>query len=150
MNQSAEKIYQVAEKRRRELALSYAGALTPPESAALLTAAADAVLVDVRTLPELVYVGRVPTAAAVEWQQYPDMTINPNFIAQLRQVANPDSPTLFICRSGGRSHYAAAAAAAGYMRAFNILQGFEGDINNEGRRGQINGWRFHGLAWEQS
>ena len=150
MNQSAEKIYQIAENRRRELALSYAGALTPPESAALL-AAADAVLVDVRTLPELVYVGRVPAAAAVEWQQYPDMTINPNFIEQLRQVANPDSPVFFICRSGGRSHYAAAAAAAaGYRRAFNILQGFEGDINNEGRRGQINGWRFHGLDWEQS
>ena len=89
MNQSAEKIYQVAEKRRRELALSYAGALTPPESAALLTAAADAVLVDVRTLPELVYVGRVPTAAAVEWQQYPDMTINPEFYSAITASRQP-------------------------------------------------------------
>ena len=147
----SKEIYQIADQRRQDLGLSYAGALMPLEAAGLLAAVSGGALVDVRTHPELVYVGRVPDAGVVEWQQYPEMQINPNFIEQLRQVADADKPVLFLCRSGGRSDYAAAAAAAaGYKQAFNVLQGFEGDINDEGKRGQINGWRFHGLPWEQS
>ena len=57
----------------------------------------------------------------------------------------------FLCRSGVRSHYAAAAAAAaGWQLAFNILEGFEGDINSDNRRGFRSGWRYRGLPWEQS
>jgi rhodanese-related sulfurtransferase len=57
---------------------------------------------------------------------------------------------LFLCRSGGRSHNAAAAAAAaGYAQSFNVLQGFEGDKNDKGQRNTVGGWRAAGLPWVQ-
>ena len=41
---------------------------------------------------------------------------------------------MFLCRSGVRSHHAAAIAAmqAGYSKAYNVLQGFEGDKDRTG------------------
>ena len=55
---------------------------------------------------------------------------------------------MFICRSGGRSHQAAAAAsAAGYTESFNVLEGFEGEVDPQGHRGTVGGWRKAGLPW---
>ena len=31
----------------------------------------------------------------------------------------------------------------------NISYGFEGDLNLEGQRGKINGWKAEGLPWSQ-
>ncbi|MGI9306859.1 MAG: rhodanese-like domain-containing protein [Gammaproteobacteria bacterium] len=137
-----------ADARRRDMNLSYAGALPPPEAHAVLRADARAVLVDVRTEPELLYVGRVPESVHVEWQIFPDMAINPDFCARIAQHAG--KPLLFICRSGVRSHHAAAAAAAAGHLAYNVLEGFEGDLDGGGHRNRVNGWRFHGLPWVQS
>ncbi|MGI9297390.1 MAG: rhodanese-like domain-containing protein [Gammaproteobacteria bacterium] len=139
-----------AEERRREMNLSYSGALTPPEARAMLRGDSRAALVDVRTAPELLYVGRAPESVYVEWQVFPEMTVNENFCEQLSREVSRDRPALFLCRSGVRSHHAAAAAAAAGWRAYNILEGFEGDLDGGGRRGNINGWRFHGLPWTQS
>lgn len=139
-----------AEERRRDLSLSYSGALTPPEAAAVLRGDPNAALIDVRTTPELLYVGRAPDSLHIEWQIFPEMTINEHFCTQLQTEAAKDRPLLFLCRSGIRSHHAAAAAAAAGWRAYNILEGFEGDLDDGGRRGNINGWRFHGLPWAQS
>ena len=151
MNDEAASIMAQAQTRKNENDLPYAGALTPKESAALLAADTNARLVDVRTAPELSYVGRVPGAAAVEWQSWPDMSINANFLEELEKVADKESPVLFLCRSGVRSHHAAAAAAqAGWRAAINVLEGFEGGINEDGKRGFNGGWRFHGLPWRQS
>lgn len=141
---------EAAEERRREMNLPYAGSLTPPEACALLRMDPSAALVDVRTVPELLYVGRPPEAAHVEWQVFPDMTINERFCEQLAEEIAPGSAVLFLCRSGVRSHHAATAAAAAGWKAFNVLEGFEGDLDGEGRRGNMNGWRFHGLPWTQS
>ncbi len=61
------------------------------------------------------------------------------------------APVLFICRSGGRSHNAALLATqAGYADAYNVLEGFEGDRNDEGHRNTVGGWRAAGLPWTQS
>ena len=140
-----------ATTRKTDMNLSYAGALTPPEAYAVLRADARAVLVDVRTIPELAYVGRMPESVNIEWQIFPDMTINERFCEYLQNKVEREQPTLFLCRSGVRSHHAAtAAAAAGWHNAYNILQGFEGDLDNNGQRNKLNGWRFHGLPWVQS
>ena len=140
-----------ATTRKTDMNLSYAGALTPPEAYAVLRADVRAVLVDVRTIPELAYVGRMPESINIEWQIFPDMTINERFCEYLQNKVERDQPTLFLCRSGVRSHHAAtAAAAAGWHNAYNILQGFEGDLDNNGQRNKLNGWRFHGLPWVQS
>jgi len=57
---------------------------------------------------------------------------------------------MFICRSGHRSHRAAALATeAGYPDCYNVLEGFEGDRDARGQRGKVGGWRAAGLPWQQ-
>lgn len=146
---SPEEIFTAAAATGKALDLPYAGALPPPAAYAL-TQANAACIVDVRTAAELAYVGRVAEAHAVEWQVFPDMSLNSNFLPQLQQLVSPDTPLLFLCRSGVRSHHAAAAAASAGYRAYNILEGFEGELDAHKHRNRINGWRAHGLPWMQS
>ena len=40
-------------------------------------------------------------------------------------------------------------AKHGFEFAINVLEGFEGDKNDFHQRSSVNGWRFHGLPWEQ-
>ena len=146
-----EEILKAAADRAKKMELSYAGALTPREACDLAAADSSAKIIDVRTHAELQYVGRVPGAAEIEWQHYPEMAINERFLESLAAESNRESPALFICRSGVRSHYAAeAAASAGWQFAFNVLEGFEGDMDANGHRSTVGGWRFHGLPWIQS
>ena len=144
-----EDIRNTAARRGKENGLAYAGAVTPAEAHALMKAGAK--LVDVRTKPELQYVGSIPGAAAIEWQTYPGGKPNPDFLAQLAAVAPKDQPVMFLCRSGVRSHAAAEAATkAGWKEAYNILEGFEGDKDADGHRNTVGGWRKAGLPWVQS
>ena len=149
MPDSPDNIFSTAEQRRQQLELAYAGAVLPDEAHALHAAAA-AQIIDVRTAAELAYVGRVPDALFVEWQSYPTMEINAGFIEELQKLLNTNTPALFICRSGARSHFAADCAAKAGYRAYNILEGFEGDLNEDGHRNTINGWRARNLPWTQS
>ena len=138
-----------AQERGKELGLSYAGALLPAEAHELMKAGAK--LVDVRTKPELQYVGKVPGSIAVEWQTYPGNRPNPEFLAELAAVVPKDQPVMFLCRSGARSHSAAEAATrAGWREAYNVLEGFEGDKDAQQHRSSVGGWRKAGLPWSQS
>src|SRR5438876_10602046 len=101
-------IKRTAAERAKKLGLPYAGALLPAEAHELMQAGAK--LVDVRTAPELLYVGRIPGSLTVEWQTYPGSKPNPEFIGELAAAAGKDAPVMFICRSGARSHAAAEAA----------------------------------------
>lgn len=142
-------IKQTAADRAKKLGLPYAGALLPSEAHEL--AQAGAKIVDVRTKPELVYVGRIPGSLAVEWQTYPGNMPNPEFIGELAASAGKDQTLMFICRSGARSHGAAEAAArAGWKESYNILEGFEGDKDSDQHRNSVGGWRKAGLPWTQT
>ncbi len=142
-------IKQAAAERGKRQGLAYAGALVPAEAHELMKVGVK--LVDVRTKPELQYVGRIPGALAVEWQTYPGGRPNPEFIAELEASADKDEPLMFICRSGARSHSAAEAAMrAGWKETYNVLEGFEGDKDGEQHRNTLNGWRKSGLPWTQS
>ena len=144
-----DEIRKVARERGSKKGLSYAGELLPAEAHALMQAGAT--LVDVRTKPELHYVGRVPGAVLVEWQTYPGNRPNPQFLAELAAAVSKDTPVMFFCRSGVRSHSAAEAATrAGWKEAYNVLEGFEGDKDAEQHRGTVGGWRKAGLPWVQS
>jgi rhodanese-related sulfurtransferase len=144
-----EEIKKTARERGKKLGLSYAGALLPPEAHKLM--AAGAKLVDVRTKPELLYVGKVPDSLAVEWQTYPGNRENPEFLAELAAAVPKDAPVMFMCRSGARSHAAAEAATrAGWREAYNVLEGFEGDKDAAQHRNSVGGWRKAGLPWIQS
>jgi len=144
-----DEIKKAAQERGKKLGLSYAGAVLPAEAHELMKAGAK--LVDVRTKPELLYVGKVPGSIAVEWQTYPGNRENPEFLAELAAVVPKDQPVMFMCRSGARSHSAAQAATrAGWREAYNVLEGFEGDKDAEQHRNSVGGWRKAGLPWTQS
>ncbi len=135
----------------------YSGDVTPRQAWQILTENPDAVLVDVRTQPEWVFVG-VPDLASlgkravfIPWQVFPSMQVNGEFAKQVQAAqAKPDAPVLFLCRSGARSRAAAIALTqAGYNRAYNIAGGFEGAHDSNKHRGAKEGWKFAGLPWIQ-
>jgi len=138
--------------------MAYAGELRPTEAWELLKADPSAQLIDVRTRPEWSFVG-LPNLDAVgkkpvliAWQVYPAMQANPTFIDEVRRAApSPDTPLLFICRSGARSRAAAEAMTeAGYRRCYNVAEGFEGEVDAEQHRGREAGWKAAGLPWAQA
>lgn len=129
--------------------LPYAGAFKPVEAHQLLKSGA-AKLVDVRFKFEREYVGRVPETGGIEWKHIDTGAVNPDFIATLEKQYGKDDKLMFLCRSGVRSAAAAKAATeAGFTHAYNILEGFEGDLDEEGHRGNKGGWRKAGLPWIQ-
>ena len=143
-------ILNAAQQRAKEMNLPYEGALLPDEAYQIMQSAPGARLVDVRTRAELDWVGRIPGAVEIEWMGYPGMQRNPNFMAQLEQQVSKESVTMFICRSGARSHAAAALATeAGYSDSYNVLEGFEGEKNPDNHRNTLGGWRIAELPWEQ-
>jgi len=147
--ESPETVLQRAEQRAHAGHLEYRGAVTPAEAFALVEAGV-ARLVDVRSAIEWEYVGHAPGSNLIEWKRIPGGELNPGFFKQLSQLGGRDSNYLFMCRSGARSHAAALAAAQqGYSRAFNVLEGFEGDLDEGKQRGNRGGWRHAGLPWEQ-
>lgn len=143
-------ILNVAQQRAKQLDLPYEGALLPTEAYELMQVAPNAQLVDVRSRAEIDWVGHIPGAVTIDWLLYPGMKNNPHFISQLEQSVDKEALVLFICRSGQRSHSAAAAAQrSGYNACYNVLEGFEGDLDGEGHRNNRNGWRACGLPWRQ-
>ena len=129
--------------------LAYAGALTPEEAWLLLKLRSDACLVDVHSEAERELVGAIPGAREVEFMRYPDWEENPDFVAQVRREVATQALVLLICRSGQRSHRAAELLRqAGYRQVYNVLEGFEGAKDAQGRR-TLNGWRQRGLPWQQ-
>jgi rhodanese-related sulfurtransferase len=143
-------ILSLARTRSEALGRPYQGELTPQEACELLQLAPGAKIVDVRTRAEWDWVGRVPDAVEIEWNQYPGGVRNPNFLAELKRQVDPQAPVMFLCRSGARSVAAATAATeAGYGNCHNILEGFEGDKDANGHRNTVGGWRKAGLPWIQ-
>ncbi len=143
-----ESIVAAAAARARDAGAPLGGLLTPAEAWTLFNAG-EVELVDTRTLAERDLIGYVPGSVSIEWYDYPAKKRNDGFLEQLRAKVDPARPVAFLCRSGVRSHHAAALATAnGYAAAFNILEGFEGDKNAQGQR-VINGWRVAGLPWRQ-
>lgn len=129
-------------------ASGYAGDVSP-ELAWRWWQSGKAVLVDIRTDAEREWVGFVPGAAVVAWKQWPGMTMNPDFDAQIRAVAQ-DRPVVMLCRSGIRSIASARRATELGLTAYNIIEGFEGDPDSAAHRGSRGGWRYRGLPWRQN
>ena len=135
-----------AKQRAAAKSLPYVGELTPQEAFEVLQQG-SAVLVDVRSRAELELVGRVPNANHIEWAFYPGMVANPDFASQLQAQVDKNQTIVFMCRTGGRSHNAAVVANGLGYKAYNMLEGFEGEANAEKQRTLINGWKHAGLPW---
>jgi rhodanese-related sulfurtransferase len=95
-----------------------------------------AVLVDVRSDMEFLFVGHPSGAIHIPWIDYPEWKLNPNFVTEVRKLvlggichdsANQGAPVLLICRSGKRSLEAGIALIKeGFDDVYNIVEGFEG------------------------
>jgi rhodanese-related sulfurtransferase len=148
--ESPDAILARARQRASDARVPYEGQVTPAEAYALMRAGV-ATLVDVRTRFETEFVGRVPDTPLIEWKALGAAAPDPRFVEKLDALPDKQGNLLFLCRSGVRSHAAAIAATeAGYEHAFNILEGFEGDLDETGHRGTLGGWRRAGLPWIQS
>ena len=130
-------------------AQGYAGDVSP-QLACRWWQAGDAVLVDVRTDAEREWVGFVPGAVPLAWKQWPGMAMNPAFDVGLKEAVPPGKKVVLLCRSGVRSIAAARRATELGLQAYNILEGFEGDPDEQAHRGRRGGWRLHGLPWRQA
>lgn len=137
--------------------LEYAGDISAAEAWEQLKADPKTQLVDVRTVAEWNFVGLPDLSAlgrqvlCVEWQAFPTGARNPGFVVEASQALDDkNAPVLLLCRSGARSRAAAIALTeAGFGRAFNVAGGFEGDPDEEGHRGNRNGWKAANLPWRQ-
>ena len=138
--------------------------ISAKDAFALLVSDANSMLIDVRTPEETNFVGVVDAsevddrAALLPWKLFPDMRINPNFTSSLTTVTKETlgegalaAKIFFLCRSGGRSDQAAYhATTLGFENCYNIISGFEGDVDDAGHRGKTNGWKAENLPWRQS
>jgi len=145
--QAIASILAAAAQRAKEKSAPMAGLLTPKEAWTLFEAGAIDI-VDTRTHAERELIGYVPGSKPIEWYDYPAKARNASFLDELREAVREDRPVAFLCRSGVRSHAAAALATANGFKAYNVIEGFEGDKNAQGQR-RVNGWQMAGLPWKQ-
>lgn len=152
VEKSTEKLPEILETARAraiEESLKYSGRVTPDEAWKLFVNG-QAHLVDVRATEERKFVGHVPNTFHIAWQTGPALIKNPRFLRELEQKLSKDAVILLLCRSGKRSAAAAEAATnAGFKYVFNVLEGFEGDLDDKQQRGSSGGWRQRGLPWVQ-
>ncbi len=144
--------------------IEFAGEMNPQSAWDVLASNPKAALVDVRTDAEFAFVG-VPDLSSlsknvwfVPWKTFPGMAANDSFVEEMtsRIVESGADELLFLCRSGARSMHAAQTMSGGVfegegvVKAWNVAEGFEGDLNGQRRRGRVNGWKAHDLPWVQS
>lgn len=133
--------------------------LTPQQTWQLIEDDPRAILVDIRSSMEFLFVGHPKGAVHVPWIDEPDWTVNPDFVTDIRKlllggaICTEDegcAPVILICRSGKRSLEAGhVLMGAGFNRIFHVGEGFEGDLDENHHRSTQGGWRFHDLPWEQ-
>lgn len=141
-----------------KLAFDQLNHLSPQQAYDLLQQVSSALLIDIRSNMEYLFVGHPKGAIHVPWIDEPDWVVNPNFEKEIRQlllggVCDQDDgapPVILICRSGKRSADAGKLLIeAGIHNVCHVDEGFEGDRDENYQRSTIGGWRFRGLPWEQ-
>jgi rhodanese-related sulfurtransferase len=133
--------------------------VSPKDASKMIADDPRAILVDIRSSMEYLFVGHPVGAVHLPWIDEPDWEINPHFVAEVRKlmlggavcdVEEGCAPIILICRSGKRSQEAGKVLlAAGLSNIYHIDEGFEGELNEVHQRSTVGGWRFHGLPWEQ-
>lgn len=107
--------------------------------------------IDVRSNEERVFTGYIPDTEHFTWASGTSFVRNPRFVKEVEHKLGKQNILFLFCRSGGRSKLAATALkGAGFEYVYNILEGFEGDLDELQQRNKVNGWKFHQLPWIQS
>ncbi len=117
----------------------------------------EAVLIDVRTRAEHKYVGFPDNSILIPWFDEPDLESDPDtFYESVLDALSDrndamDIELILICRSGFRSNEALKCLQSkGFTCVSHVASGFEGDLDENDHRGNLNGWRNDGMPWSQS
>ena len=134
-------------------------ALSPGEAAEMLKNDPRALLVDVRSSMEFLFVGHPVGAVHVPWIDEPDWKVNEQFATDIRKLILGgaisvdeinSAPIILICRSGIRSLDAGKKLIEdGMHNIYHVESGFEGELDENHQRSTLNGWRYDGFPWEQ-
>lgn len=141
--------------------------LSAAQAHAMKSAPASRVLLlDVRTRAEAAYVGMAAGVdALVPYMEHDEFmsdwdparatfksSPNSGFAEDVLRLLDErglgrDTPLILICRSGDRSARAVdRLAAMGLSQVYTVVDGFEGDLDAQGRR-HVNGWKNAQLPW---
>ncbi len=132
--------------------------ITPKQAWQIIQDQPKALLIDVRSQMEFLFIGHPVGAIHIPWIDEPDWNINPHFAPEVRKLvlggldhkSGHNVPILLICRSGKRSLEAGELLLKeGFHQVYNIADGFEGELDDTHHRSTLAGWRFDGLPWEQ-
>lgn len=133
--------------------------LSPKQAWAIIQQDPSAVLIDIRSTMEYLFVGHPTGAVHVPWIDEPEWVVNPHFAAEVRKVLLGGAtciagegcvPIILICRSGKRSLEAGRVLReAGLRDVYHVDEGFEGELDENHHRSTQGGWRHAGLPWEQ-
>ena len=137
--------------------MSYKRNLLPKMAVERLQDNPQALFVDVRSKAEYKYVGFPENSILIPWIDDPDWEPNPEAFSDLvmqeldgRENLS-DTEIILICRSGFRSNEALKCLEnKGFTQVSHVASGFEGDLDENDHRGNLNGWRHDGMPWSQS
>ena len=137
--------------------MSYKRNLLPKMAVERLQNNPQALFVDVRSKAEFKYVGYPENSILIPWIDDPDWEPNPEAFSdavmqELDSRENlSDTEIILICRSGFRSNEALKCLEnKGFTQVSHVASGFEGDLDENDHRGNLNGWRHDGMPWSQS
>ena len=137
--------------------MSYKRNLLPKMAVERLQNNPQALFVDVRSKAEFKYVGYPENSILIPWIDDPDWEPNPEAFSdavmkELDGCENlSDTEIILICRSGFRSNEALKCLEnKGFTQVSHVASGFEGDLDENDHRGNLNGWRHDGMPWSQS
>ncbi len=137
--------------------MSYKRNLLPKMAVEKLQDNPQALFVDVRSKAEYKYVGFPENSILIPWIDEPDWEPNPEEFSDLvmqeldgrENLLNTE--IILICRSGFRSNEALKCLEnKGFTQVSHVASGFEGDLDENDHRGNLNGWRHDGMPWSQS
>jgi rhodanese-related sulfurtransferase len=137
--------------------MSYKRNLLPKIAVEKLQNNPQALFVDVRSKAEYKYVGYPENSILIPWIDDPDWEPNPEAFsdAVMQELDGrenlSDTEIILICRSGFRSNEALKCLEnKGFTQVSHVASGFEGDLDENDHRGNLNGWRHDGMPWSQS
>ena len=137
--------------------MSYKRDLLPKMALERLSDNPSALFVDVRSKAEHKYVGYPENSILIPWIDEPSWEPNPDVFydavvdALFNRNDKLESEVILICRSGFRSNEALKCLQSkGFNNVAHVASGFEGDLDENNHRGNLNGWRYDGMPWTQS
>ena len=136
--------------------MSYKRNILPKMAVERMNKNPEAVLIDVRTRAEHKYVGFPVNSILIPWFDEPDLESDPDafYASVISELSNRsdvmDTELILICRSGFRSNEALKCLQSkGFTCVSHVASGFEGDLDENDHRGNLNGWRNDGMPWSQ-